>query len=300
MSGPQRLPHPPPPLEPRPALTVLEVLRRSTRHLAAGGFETPRLDAELLLAHALQLARIDLYVQFERPLDEADLARIRPLLAARAQGRPVAQLVGEREFYGLPFLVDEHVLIPRPESELLVELALRLAPAAERAADLGCGSGCLGIAIAEHLPQIHFDLVEREPGAAEVARRNVAWHGVGARVEVLEGSWTAPLAGRGPYQLLVSNPPYVTTSEWSRLDRSVRDFEPRLALDGGEDGLGPYRELLPQLRPVAAPGAVVLLEGDPGRLAEVERLAGQALAGAETVRHLDLSGRERVLEVRLP
>ena len=286
--------------EVRRPLSLLEVLRRSTRHLAASGSETPRLDSELILAHALQLDRIALYVQFERPLAEEELAKIRPLLAARAQGRPLAQLLGRREFFGLDFAVDERVLIPRPESELLVELAIRLQPGAERAADLGTGSGCLGIALAANLPRLRCDLVELDPGGAAVARRNVTRHGLDERVRVLEGSWAEPLEGFGPYQLLVSNPPYVTTSEWDRLERTVRDFEPRLALDGGPDGLGPYRELLPQLAGIAAPGALILLEGDPRRLPALELLAREALDGVATARHQDLSGRERVLEVRLP
>jgi release factor glutamine methyltransferase len=299
LSRRQPLSHAEPPAEVQVPLTLLEVLRRSTRHLAASGSETPRLDSELILAHALQVDRISLYVQFERPLAEEELALIRPLLAARAQGRPLAYLLGRREFFGLDFAVDERVLIPRPESELLVELAIRLGPDAERAADLGSGSGCLGIAMAASLPRLRCDLVEVEPGAAAVARQNVQRHKLQERVRVCEGSWAEPLEGLGPYQLLVSNPPYVTTAEWERLDRTVRDFEPRRALDGGEDGLRPYGELLPQLGAVAAPGAVVLLEGDPRRLAQVERLAQEALAVAETVSHLDLSGRARVLEVRL-
>ena len=281
-------------------LTLLEVLRRSTRHLAASGSETPRLDSELILAHALRVDRISLYVQFERPLAEEELALIRPLLAARAQGRPLAYLLGRREFFGLDFVVDERVLIPRPESELLVELAIRLRPEAARAADLGSGSGCLGIALAANLPRLRCDLVELDPGAAAVARQNIARHNLEERVRIREGSWAEPLDGLGPYQLLLSNPPYVSTSEWERLDRTVRDFEPRRALDGGEDGLRAYRELLPQLPGVTAPGATILLEGDPRRLGSLERLAQELLGGAATLRHLDLAGRERVLEVRLP
>ena len=288
------------PAEARVPLTLLEVLRRSTRHLAASGSDTPRLDSELILAHALQVDRIGLYVQFERPLSEEELARIRPLLAARAQGRPLAQLLGRREFFGLDFAVDDRVLIPRPESELLVELAVRLQPGAELAADLGTGSGCLGIALAANLPQLRCDLVELDPGAAAVARLNVTRHGLDERVRVLVGSWAKPLERGGPYQLVVSNPPYVTTSEWDGLERTVRDFEPRLALDGGPDGLGPYRELLPQLPGIAASGALILLEGDPRRLAALETLAREVLGAVATARHLDLAGRERVLEVRLP
>ncbi len=254
----------------------------------------------MLVAHALGLTRLDLYVHFDRPLEEAELARIRPLLGARASGRPLAQVIGDREFFGLSFAVGERALIPRPESELLVEIALGAGRPAERAADLGCGTGCLGITLAVRSRLVEVDLVDLDPGAVELAAANAARHGVTDRVSAFCGSWAEPLRRRGPYQLILSNPPYVTTAEWEGLERTVRDFEPRLALDGGDDGLAAYRQLLAEVGSVAAPGALLLLEGDPRRLPLVQELAEAALPGSRGTLHKDLSGRERVLELTLP
>lgn len=281
-------------------LPLMEVVLRTTRHLRARGVTSPRLEAELIVARALDLARLDLYLQFDRPMAEEELARIRPLLAARASGRPLAQVVGEREFFGLGFAVGERALIPRPESELVVEVALGLREPPARAADLGCGTGCLGVALAVRLPALRVDLVEVDPELRGLAAGNAARHGVEGRVEVLCGSWAEPLRGRAPYDLVLANPPYVTTPEWEGLEPGVRDFEPRLALDGGPDGLTAYRQLLPQLPPVLAPGATVLLEGDPRRISEVEGMCAATFPGARLNRHRDLSGRDRVLQVTLP
>lgn len=277
------------------------MLRRTTDHLRRHGSPTPRLDAELLLAQALDLGRIDLYLQFERPLLEAELARLRPLLAERARGRPVSLILGRKEFYGLTFEVTPATLIPRPESELLVELGLdELSGEPGRVADLGCGSGCLGLALAHGDPLIEVDLVDIEPAALEVARRNAVQLGVSDRVHLLQGSWVEPLTGRGPYRLVVANPPYLTTAEWQQLEPGVRDYEPRAALDGGRDGLDAYRTLLPGVAGITAPGALLLLEGDFRRLSEVAGLAKRIWPSGEARIHRDLTGRDRALSVRLP
>lgn len=284
-----------------PGLALLEVLRRTTDHLRRHGSPTPRLDAELLLAQVLDLGRIDLYLQFERPLVEEELARLRPLLAERARGRPVSLILGRKEFYGLTFEVTPATLVPRPESELLIELGLEeLSGEPGQVADLGCGSGCLGLALAHGDPLIEVDLVDIEPAALEVAGRNAARLGVGDRVHLLQGSWAEPLAGRGPYRLVVANPPYLTTEEWQQLEPGVRDYEPRSALDGGPDGLGAYRALLSELAGIAAPRALLLLEGDFRRLNEVAGLAKNIWPSVEVRIHPDLTGRDRVLSVRLP
>jgi release factor glutamine methyltransferase len=283
-------------------MTLLEVLRGSTDYLARSGVRPARLEAEILLAHSLGLGRLDLYLQFERPLTEPELSDLRSLLRRRARGKPVAYLTGEREFFGIRFSTREGVLIPRPESELLVELALaRLAARAGPivGADLGTGSGCLAIAIAVRAPSVRLDAVDISETAVQVARSNVAQLGVSDRVTVIQGSWGQPLEGRGPYDLIVGNPPYVTTAELMALEPGVRDFEPRLALDAGRDGLVPYRELLVELPKLAALEATVLLEVDPRRAGAVAKLASESWPSAEPKLHCDLSGRERVLEVRL-
>lgn len=283
-------------------LTLLEVLRGSSSYLSRAGIERPRLEAEVLLAHTLQVRRIDLYLQFERPLTESELTELRSTLRRRVRGTPVAYLVGEREFYGLSFTVKEGVLIPRPESELVVELALADLVHENRpmrVADLGTGSGCLGIAIAVGAPQVTVDAVDVSEVAVAVARANANRLGVGDRVSVLQGAWGAPLAGRGLYDLVVSNPPYVTSAELEDLAPGVHEFEPRLALDAGEDGLTPYRELQIELPKLAAPGATMLLEVDPRRAAAVAELVADAWPVVQTRLHLDHSERERVVEIDL-
>ncbi|MFZ0168874.1 MAG: peptide chain release factor N(5)-glutamine methyltransferase [Candidatus Dormiibacterota bacterium] len=283
-------------------MTLLEILRASTDYLARSRIDSARLEAEVLLAHVLGLERLDLYLQFERPLTEPELESLRSLLRRRVLGTPLAYLTGEREFFGLRFSVSDGVLIPRPESELVVELALARLAAKEGAlvgADLGTGSGCLGIAIAVKAPAASIDAVDISEAAVEVARSNAAHLGVSSRVTVIQGSWGQPLEGRGLYNLIVSNPPYVTRAELMALEPEVRDFEPRLALDAGPDGLAPYRELLVGLPKLAAPDATILLEVDPKRSDAVAKLASDTWAAAEPKLHHDLSGRERVLEVTL-
>ncbi len=282
--------------------TLLSILRQSTGYLREAGLDQPRLEAELLLGHCLGVSRLDLYLQFERLLLASELSRIRPLLRSRARGRPLAYITGRKEFFGLDFEVGDGVLVPRPETELLVELAVAAAGTADqiRCADLGCGTGCVGIAIATRLPQALVDAVDQDAIAVELSRRNAIGNGVQGRLTVLQGSWAAPLRDRGPYQLIVSNPPYVTSAEWAELSPGVRDYEPKMALDGGPDGLDSYRELLPGVAAIAAPGAAILLEGDPRRMAALDRLCSDLWPQSERRVHQDLSGRDRVLEVGLP
>lgn len=288
--------------EPSPGLVLIEVVRRSAAFLASAGVTTPRLEAELLVGHVLTISRLDLYLQFARSLSQAELSSLRSLIRRRALGCPLAYLLGEKEFFGLSFVVSEAVLIPRPETELLVELAIeRAAKLGKRvqALDAGAGSGCLGIALAHRLPDSRIDAVDAAEGAVAVASLNVERHGLADRVQVHRGSWVVPEPECGPYQLILSNPPYLTSAEWCGLDRSVRDFEPRVALDGGEDGLACYRELIGAVAPVTADDATLLLECDPYRISAVEQICRQRWPRAHLQVHPDLSARARVLEVRL-
>ena len=283
-------------------LALVEVLRRSAAYLASAGVSTPRLEAELLLSHALAISRLDLYLQFERPLTQAELVPVRSLLRGRAAGRPLAYLVGEKEFFGLPFTVSEAVLVPRPETELLVELAIKRAAEMGlgiKALDLGCGSGCVGISLAARVAGIAVDAVDSEADAVAVAELNVGRHQLTHRVHIHQGSWADPVRECGPYHLVLSNPPYLTTEEWRQSDPSVREFEPRAALDGGADGLACYRDLIPAVLSVAAQGVTVLLECDPRRISGVAETCRLAWPTAKLTVHPDLRGRERVLEVSL-
>lgn len=284
----------------------MDVVRLSSGYLRDHGSSSPRLDAELLAAQALGLRRLDLYLGFDRPLDEAQLGRVRELVRRRARGEPVAYITGEREFFGRPFTVSPAVLVPRPETEILVELALRGAAAGAEGreelvlADIATGSGCIAVTLAAELPQARVVATDASPPAVEVARANARRHGVGDRVDLRVGEWCAAIA-TGSCDLVVSNPPYIPSAEVDGLERSVRDHEPRAALDGGSDGLDPYRELLPQLARVLRPGGWAAVEIDHRAAPPVMALAAAAFGpGAVLHEHPDLAGRPRVVTVQLP
>ena len=283
--------------------TVLDVLRLSTTYLGEHGSGTPRLDAELLFAHALGLQRMDVYLQFERPLRDAELDAIRELVRRRGRAEPVAYLTGVREFYGRSFAVDPAVLVPRPETETLVETALRHLRAGSdgareaRVADLGTGSGCIAVSLAAELPGVQIVATDISAAALSVAQGNAARHGVSERVSFVQGSWGETL--EGAFDMVVSNPPYVTTDELAHADRDVRDFEPHVALLGGDDGLDAYRALLASLRGRLHPGGRVVLEVDPRRAEAVRSLIAGEFAGAETDVARDLAGRDRVVDAKL-
>ncbi|MDQ6847968.1 MAG: peptide chain release factor N(5)-glutamine methyltransferase, partial [Candidatus Dormibacteraeota bacterium] len=268
-----------------PRRTLMEVVRLSTGYLESRGSSSPRLDAELLAATALRIRRLDLYLQFDRPLEEAQLSTIRELVRRRGDGEPVAHITGEREFHGRAFAVSPDVLIPRPETETLVELALLRARGQAhdgdglRIADVGTGSGCVAITLAAELPGAGVTATDVSDAALAVAAANLRRHGLTERVELLRGSWCDPLQGRA-FDIVVSNPPYVPTAELDGLARDVRDHEPALALDGGGDGLEAYRALLPSMATVLAAGAWAAVEIDIRAAAAVEALGREALGGS--------------------
>lgn len=244
--------------------TILEVLEWTKGHFEQRGLSAPRLDAELLLAHVLGLKRVMLYARFDQPLVGDELARMRNLVARRARGEPVAHLLGRREFWSLDLEVSADTLVPRPDSETLVELALELAPAAKVVVDVGTGSGALALALAKELPEAQVWALEISPAALEVATRNRDRLGFEGRVHVLQGDLLAALpAQTPPVELMVANLPYIPSGDIAGLMPDVRDFEPRLALDGGPDGLGPIRRLVAAAGPRLAPGAPLLLEAGP-------------------------------------
>lgn len=282
--------------------TLIEVLRLSTDYLAQHGSTSPRLDAELLLAHALEVRRLDLYLLHDRPLREAELGAARELIRRRASGEPVAYITGVREFYNRAFAVTPAVLIPRPETETLVEVAMRrvreLSDGGEPAvADLGTGSGCIAVTLAAEIAGLRVTAIDTSSAALDVARSNAVTFAVDQRVMFIEGDWARPLTES--FDLVVSNPPYVTTEELAVTARDVRDFEPLLALDGGSDGLDAYRSVVASLAGRVRPGATLLLEIDPRRAALVADVVRSAFAGARISFHEDLTRRDRVLEARL-
>jgi release factor glutamine methyltransferase len=281
----------------------MEVVRLSTGYLESHGSSSPRLDAELLAAEALDLRRIDVYLQFDRPLEEEQLGAIRELVRRRGDGEPVAHITGEREFHSRTYMVSPDVLIPRPETETLVGLALaearRRAPggAGLHIADIATGSGCIAVTLAAELPAAQITATDVSEPALAIARANAARHGVADRVALLQGSWCAPVAGLC-FDIVVANPPYIPTDELAGLTRDVRDHEPVLALDGGADGLDAYRELVPSIATVLAAGGWSALEIDTRAAERVAALAVEAL-GPRTITqsHPDLTDRPRVVSM---
>jgi release factor glutamine methyltransferase len=274
--------------------TTLKVLTWTTGRFTERGLDSPRLDAEVLLAHLLATDRVGLYTAFDQPLGDAELAAYRALIKRRLAGEPVAYLVGEQEFWSMPLFVSEAVLIPRRDTETLVEVALRAARQRPHGpiaiADVCTGSGCVALALAKELPAARVVASDVSAAALAVAQKNAARHDLGARVELVQGDLTAPLAAGAPYDLVVSNPPYVRSAE--ALSAEVRR-EPALALFGGADGLEIIARLVPAARDLLAVGGVLAIEHGFDQGAEVRASFSRAGLG-EIATTKDLAGHERV------
>lgn len=281
--------------------TIARVLDWTRRDFAARGILSPRLDAELLVAHALKLGRVDLYVRYDQPLTPAELSAIRQVIERRRRREPVAYILGEREFYGRSFTVDPRVLVPRPETEGVVEAALQHLPPARQGAplrilDVGTGSGAIAVTLAAERPDVTVFAVDVSPEAAEVARTNAERWKVSDRVTVLVGELYQPVKGK-LFHAIVSNPPYLRSAEIETLMPDVRDFEPRLALDGGPTGEAVVAPLILQAREYLEPDGFLVVELSHDQAARARQLAQQAGFGQIEVRK-DLAGIERVLVAR--
>lgn len=241
--------------------TTLAVLDWTTQRFAEAEITSARLEAQLLLAHVLQCSRMQLYTGFDKPLAEAELAAYRGLIKRRLAGEPVAYLLGEHEFWGLPIYVDPSVLIPRPDTETVVEVARdtfpdRSVPCA--VLDLCTGSGAIALALAKELTGARVIATELSADAAAIARKNVERNGLAERIEVRLGDLFAPVASER-FDLIVSNPPYIATAVIATLSAEVHR-EPRLALDGGADGLAFYDRICAEAAALMLPGAAIVLE----------------------------------------
>jgi len=269
---------------------VAEVLQRSAAWLRGKGSPSARLEAELLLAHVLALGRIDLYTGADRPLGEAELEAYRTLLRRRAGGEPVAYLTGRKEFYSLELKVTRDVLVPRPETEQLVDRAREIGGA--RVLDVGTGSGCIAVALAKHLPDAALTATDVSPAALAVARENAARHGFLERIRFLEGDLFAPLPAGERFDLVLSNPPYVAEGQAA----GVAAHEPGPALFAGPRGLDVIGRLLAGAPGVLAPGGTLLVEIGDDQADEVRALA--AAHFADVAIRKDLAGLPRLLEAR--
>jgi release factor glutamine methyltransferase len=294
-----------------PGASIAQALVWATHQLHSVS-ATARLDSELLLAHVLGWGRARVLAERRHPIDAGQQAAFRDLVARRAALEPVAYLTGHKEFYGLDFAVDRRVLVPRPETELLVDLALAFArrktedegrmsnapsssvlgPPSITIADIGTGSGCIAIALAVNMPAARIVATDISPDALAVARQNVERHAVAGQVRLAAGDLLEPLDA--PVDMLVSNPPYTVLAE---IDEGVRQHEPRPALDGGPDGLAVYRRLLAQAPVKLRASGAVLFEIGATQGHAAAGLARAAFPAARVSIHQDLAGLDRVVEI---
>ncbi len=284
------------------SVTVREAYLRGREHLAASGSEEAALEAEVLLRHALGTDRAGLYTRWEAEISPEAWERYRQALDERARGRPVAYIVGQREFWGLAFAVDERVLIPRPETEVLVEAVLEALAGRDDpvVVDVGTGSGCVAVSLAVALPRAVVYATDISSGAVEVARANAARHGVGHRVVALVGDLLRPLPGAlaGRVDAVVSNPPYIPASRWQALPAQVREYEPAAALLAGPAGTEVHARLVAASAPWLAPGGLLAMEVAPDQAEEVAALARSDGRYASVRVRNDYGGAPRVVLCR--
>jgi release factor glutamine methyltransferase len=266
----------------------------------ARNIDTPDLDARILVAHALGFDHAALVAQSERPLGAAEATAITTLAARRLKREPVARILGSKEFWGLALRLNADTLVPRPETETVVEAALAaLTPERRqmplRVADLGTGSGALLLALLMELPEAVGIGTDQSLAALACARTNASAHGLGERAGFVACDYGAALAGR--FDVVVSNPPYVARAQIAALAPEVRDFDPQLSLDGGPDGLAAYRVIAADARRLIAPHGVLAVEIGTGQLGAVTTILSKAGLAVEPPRH-DLAGIARVLVIR--
>ena len=280
--------------------TVGRLLTWTTDWLTTKGSESARLDAEVLLAHVRGCQRILLYTAFDTPVSDAERARFRELVKRRGDGEPVAYLVGNREFFSLPFAVSPAVLVPRPETEGLVVRVIDLCkplPAA-RIIDVGTGSGAIAVTLAKHLPRARLVATDISPAALAVARENAARHGVAERIEFLECDLLSAPQAAGPWDVIVSNPPYVRDDEFDALPRDVRLHEPKAALVAGPTGVEVVARLAADAVGALAVGGWLVVEIGPVVAAAAERAlaAVPGLVPGPTL--ADMAGLPRIVQAR--
>jgi release factor glutamine methyltransferase len=279
-------------------------LRQAVEALRNAGVEEPRLDAELLLGHTLRLNRAAILARPDRPLTPKELTRFRDLITRRTAREPLPYITGHREFFGLDFVVDARVLIPRPETELLIEHALRIAksmslpaPPPLEIADVGAGSGAIAVTLAVHLPHALVYALDASPGALAVTAENARRHRVAGRVHCLQGDLLAPLPG--PVHLMTANLPYVAAGDLPGLLPEIRDYEPLEALVSGPNGLEAIHRLAAAAGPYLHPGGALLLEIGASQGAAVTALARRYFPAADIQVHRDYAGLDRLVIVRL-
>lgn len=275
--------------------TIGSIIEKTVPFLIEKEIPNPRLEADLMLAKVLDLPRVKLYTEWERPLNSAELQNYREIILKRVQGWPLAYLTGKKGFLGWDFWITPAVLIPRPETETLVEtVADLIRPRTEiRGIDVGTGSGIIAISLSKLIPQSTWLAIDISKDALQVASTNASNLGVSSQIEFIEGDLLTPLLNTdSKFDLIISNPPYIPGCEINNLQKEVRK-EPVLALDGGKDGLDVYRRLLPQAVALLADDGLIALEHGYDQRAQLEKIMGEL--GLFVKGFSDLAGQDRVL-----
>ena len=283
--------------------TILELLNWATAYFKSHNIEDPRASAEILLSHALQLRRIDLYLQYDQPLGVNELACFKSLIRRRIQREPAAYIVGTKEFWSLDLFVTEDVLIPRPETECLVERALVWLPenadtSAKRILELGTGSGAISISLANHRPLHFFFASDISAEAVGLAKKNARVHQLDKRICFFCGDWFSPVNRKGGYfDMIISNPPYIATRVIKSLQPEIWKYEPELALNGGTDGLKALRHIISRAYIYLCQQGVLLIEigyDQKDDIAEIIEACGQY---EDVVFFKDYSGHDRLVQM---
>ena len=282
--------------------TILALIRWADERFSKEGIASPRLDAEVLLAETLGLDRVGLYTHFDQPLQTDELAQFKQRILRRLRREPVAYILGRREFWSLPLRVTPDVLIPRPETETLVAEALNVLEPAEgedlRLLEIGTGSGAISIALAKELPTAKVVATDLSPKALAVAEENALQSGVRERIQFMQGDLFRPVRKGEAFDLIVTNPPYISRGEFPSLMPEVRDYEPRVALDGGEDGLDFFRRALPAAGEYLRSGGWFLAEMGAGQDQKILAIAEKNSELHSFGFAKDLSGINRVFKAR--
>lgn len=287
--------------------TIKELLKVSTDYLKEKQIDSPRLTAEILLSHLLNINRVTLYLDLDKPLNESEVSGYRELIRRRVRREPIQYITGVQEFWSMDFIVGPQVLIPRPESELLVEMSIEKLNSnkdhgnpSPRILDLGTGSGALATALAKEIAESQILATDISPGAIDIARLNAERHGVSQQIEYVLGDLWQPVKDKElTFDLIVSNPPYISTKEYEDLPPEISRYEPRLALDGREDGLHFIRKIIEGSPDFLNPGGWLLLEMAPNQTDNALELIGDIEAFEEKTRIKDYSRRYRVVCARL-
>lgn len=291
-----------------PEWTIIKLLKWTTSYFESRNIDDPRIDAETLLAHALKLQRIDLYLQYDQPLSSHELSRFKGFIKRRVNREPVAYIVGRKEFWSMDFMVTQDVLIPRPETEFLVEAAINLLPQDSASHPIltpkcilepGTGSGAVVLAIASMRPCHLFFASDRITGAVKLARQNARHHGFENKVSFICADWFEPFKDRRPvFDMIVSNPPYVQSGVIEKLQPEIVKYEPISALDGSEDGLSCIRHIINQAHLYLQEKGHLLLEIGHDQRNDVQKIVDRCSKYENVEYTKDYRGFDRVVQMR--